>query len=167
MARGANSAVADLRAAAMEAGISPAAFDAALAELNSNTGAPVPSVREQPRRRPRLFPFVFAALALLAVGWVTLRLVVPVREGAAPSTPMLTEPIMLNCLSPDEAAGLIRPLLPLPSNKVVGFSGQAGRVLTVHATPAQLRMVKAALEKYEGTASSPACARPPAPAATP
>jgi hypothetical protein len=168
MARGANSAVADLRAAAMEAGISQAAFDAALAELNANPSSPVPDIREQPRRRSRLTsPFVIAAVALIAIGVLTVgRLLLPTRVGAAPSALMRSEPILLRCLSPEDAALLIRPLLPLPSNRVEIFSTEAGRVLTVHATKGQLRTVKSALEKYEGT-GSPACVRPSATTATP
>ena len=49
--RGGTLAVSDLRSAATEAGISPEAFDAALAELRRAEEVPAPNVRGQPRAR--------------------------------------------------------------------------------------------------------------------
>ena len=49
--RRAGSTVAELRAAAAEAGISASAFDAALTELKQSGQAPLPDVGRQPRRR--------------------------------------------------------------------------------------------------------------------
>jgi hypothetical protein len=156
-ARAAVFSVADLRAAASEAGISACAFDAALAELQGTGQAHVPDVRGQPRRRSRLWAFAAAGVALIAAGALAVSHRAPAGEAAVPGAPMVDEAIVLRCLSPGEAAELIRPLLRLRSNTVVYAPAHAPRVLTVRGTPAQLRHVKAVLEKYEG-ASSPACA---------
>lgn len=86
----AGSAVADLRAAAAEAGISARAFNAALAELHGQENAPVPEVQVVPRTRSRK--------------WVA-----PVVEAS----------ILLRCLSPGEAAALMSPLLTTGSGTVV------------------------------------------------
>jgi hypothetical protein len=163
-ARGAGAAVLELRAAALEAGISARAFDEALAELHGAEQARVPDVRAQPRRRRRLWALAVGVAALIAASSIAVnRALVPSGVAAQAAAPMIQEAFLLRCLSPGEAAELIRPLLDLRTNTVVYSAAQAPRVLTIRATPAQIRNVRSALDRYEG-AGSPACARGPAPA---
>ena len=51
---------------------------------------------------------------------------------------MVEEAFLLHCLSPGEAAELIRPLLRLGTNTIVHSPARAPRVLTIRATPAQM-----------------------------
>lgn len=157
-ARMAGASLSELRAAATEAGISPHAFEAALAELQG-AGGQVPETIAQPRRRGRLWVFGAGAVALvaMALAWTVMRTVpTPVA-----SAPMAEEAILLRCLPASEAAELIRPLLRLPSNTVVSTAA-APRVLTVRATAEQMRNVHSLLDRYEGTGSG-ACPVTPAP----
>jgi bla regulator protein blaR1 len=85
----------------------------------------------------------------------------PVGHAAPGGSAIVEEAILLGCLSPGEAAELIRPLLGRDSSMTVVHSVRAPRVLTVRATPAQLGDVKALLQKHE-RADSAACARRPA-----
>ncbi|MGI9077636.1 MAG: hypothetical protein ACR2G6_09945 [Gemmatimonadaceae bacterium] len=161
---GGGSSVIDLRAAAAEAGISPAAFDAALAELQTKQEVPLPNVRERRRRPSRMWALTVLIAALIAGVYARQR--APASEIASPGAPIVEETILLRCLSPREAAELIRPLLALRSNSVVHSSEQLSRLLTVRATQAQLQNVKSVLEKYEG-AGSPTCASRPSGGVTP
>lgn len=164
--RRAGSAVADLRAAAAEAGISAHAFDEALAELNEDGSASVADVQAKRRRGSRKRALNVAVATLLAVGaiWFFKRLT-PADNAALPGAPIVEEAIVLRCLSPGEAAELIRPLLVLPSNTMVARAS-APRVLTIRATAAQLENVKAVLEAHEGV-GAPACAARPSGTGTP
>jgi beta-lactamase regulating signal transducer with metallopeptidase domain len=83
------------------------------------------------------------------------------RAAGGAGAAMVEEPLLLRCLSPGEAAELLGPVLRRDSGMTVTHSAHAPRVLTVRATPAQLRNVKALLEQYEG-AGSAACASQPA-----
>jgi hypothetical protein len=161
--RGAGSAVVDLRAAAAEAGISAFAFDAALAELQDHGKASLPDVRETPRRRSRMWALTVAVAALVTAYSLARSQPAPAGDAAVPGAPIVEEVILLRCLSPGEAAELVRPLLRLRSNSVVYSPAHAPRVLKIRATPAQLQNVKSLLEKYEG-AGAPSCA--PRPTAT-
>jgi len=161
--RAAGSAVADLRAAAGEAGISTHAFDAALAELQEAEQPRVLDVRTQRRRGLQLW--AVAASALIAIGALAVSRT-PSSDAAVPGVPVVEEAISLRCLSPGEAAELIRPLLQLRSNTVVYAPARAPRVLTVRATAEQLQRVKEVLEKYE-SAGSATCGTPPTGMATP
>jgi hypothetical protein len=173
-ARLAGVSVSELRAAALEAGISTQAFDAALAELQGAElqgaelqgaeQARVPDVSAQPRRAPKtralaakVTALVFAAGALiLFLGRVTT------VASAPPGPPLVEETVLLRCLSPGEAAALIRPLFGLRTDGVVLYAPQrAERVLIIRATPSQLRRAKAVLEEHEGTGSAACAARPP------
>ena len=141
--------VAALRAAALEAGISARAFDAALAELQ---GA---ELARRPRRRSWKWPVAATVAALLTVTTFGVsRLFPPAGSPAG----MVEESLLLQCLAPAEAVELIRPLLGHPSNTLVISPEHAPRVLTIRATPTQIREVKSLLERYEGE-GSPACAR--------
>ena len=168
-ARLAGVSVSELRAAALEAGISTRAFDAALAELQGAElqdaeQARGPDVSVQPRRAPRtralaakVTALVFAAGALiLFLGRVTT------VASAPPGPPLVEETVLLRCLSPGEAAALIRPIFALRTDGVVLYAPQrAERVLILRATPSQLRRAKAVLEEYEGAGSAACAARPP------
>ena len=113
-ARTAGAAVAELRAAAAEAGISTSAFDAALDELQEAGEARVPDVSGQQRRRASRRALVAGVAALIAVGALA---VTRIRTPAP--TPMVEEALLLRCLSPGEAAELIRPILDLGMNTIV------------------------------------------------
>jgi hypothetical protein len=149
--------VADLRAAATEAGISAPAFDAALAELRDAGPAGLHGAPRQPRRRGRAWGLAAACAALIAAGALGLSLR-PAAPGPVPGAPMVDEAYLLRCLSGAEAADLIRPHLTLPANTARVREGS--RVLNVRATPAQLRQIRAVLERHE-SAGSPACASGP------
>ena len=165
VARESGSAVVDLRAAAVEAGISATAFDAALAELQGDRKDPLPHVRKRPRRRSRTRALA-AAFALILAGALTIaRQQAPAGEATQGGAQIVEETILLRCLSPVEAAELIRPLLS-GTNAVVSNPSSAPRLLTVRATPAQLQNVKSVLEKYE-SAPSATCASPPPATVTP
>jgi len=159
----AGTALADLRAAAAEAGISSHAFDAALAELHGNEQARVPDVNTQARTRPWMWVVFTVLFVLLGIGAVAVaRVVVPTDIAGAPAGPIVEEAILLRCLSPGEAAELVRPILLLPGNTIVS-SPRAPRVLTIRATQEQLRNVRSVLDPYErpGSAACPVGSKPP------
>ena len=165
-AAGGAATIAQLRAAALEAGISPLAFEAALAEVRAQHEAPVPAVMTPAPRGTRTRTFVIASVALVALAmmFVSRAVVVPnavARAGAAEvaAAPMIDEAFLLRCLSAAEAAQLIRPLLGLPANTVVS-NERTPRVLTVRATPEQMGRVRELLAKHEAVAA-PACAVAP------
>jgi hypothetical protein len=150
----AGAAVSDLRAAATEAGISAHAFDAALAELRDDPGI---DGAQRTRRRSRLWTAAVAGIAVLATiaVWTVGR--TPVATSVAEQS------FVLRCLSPREAARLVRPLLG--ENGVTLITpAQAPRVLTIRGTPAQLRDAKALLDKQDA-AGSAACVAESAPVA--
>lgn len=144
-----NATVAELRAAAEEAGISAPAFDAALEELR---GAPPALPSPAPRRATRWWISGLAAAG--ALFFLMMLFVIPARVAVrVPSTAaaqMTEQTFQLRCLGPDEAAALVRPLLNLSEN-TVQTSPRTPRVLTVKGTPEQLRDVRAVLDKLEGS----------------
>lgn len=147
--RGGTMAVSELRSAAVEAGISPEAFDAALAEVRDADEAPAPNVTQQPPANRWRWAFAVAA-ALLAVGSLGVaRMATPTAAGV----PMIEKTFLLRCLPAGQAAALIRPVLDLPTNAV---TASADGVLIIHATSAQIEKVQSVLDPYEG-AQSPAC----------
>ena len=91
--RRAGSTVAELRAAAAEAGISARAFDAALTELQVAEQERMPAVRQQPPRRSRM-------LALAVGGMLTIVLV---ARMLFPGSGAAEQPV------PPVPAGQIRP----------------------------------------------------------
>jgi hypothetical protein len=158
----AGATVTQLRAAAAEAGISDRAFDAALAELPGAGQARDPEVSGWPRRRLRIWALAVGTAAVIAAGV----LAVTQRQASTGAAPMVEEAFLLRCLSPAEAAELVRPLLRLPTNSVVYSAARAPRVLAIRATPAQIQTVRSVLGQYERTAS-PVCAPAPVPTVTP
>lgn len=155
--RGGTLAVSELRSAATEAGISPQAFDAALAELRDTEEASAPNVTAPPPARRRTWALAAAVMALIAVGTLGVARRAPVDAAGAP---MIERAFLVRCLSADQAAALIRPVLDLPTNTVVVSPERAPGVLTVRATSAQFEKVRLVLDPYEG-AGAPACARTP------
>lgn len=151
-ARLASAEIAELRAAAAEAGISTGAFDAALSELQAVERAPVPDVGGQHRRARRwaLGAGVAALIAAATLAWTQM------RAPTAVAAPIVEEAIVLRCLAPGEAAEFVRPLLG-DLGTVVYSPAQAPRVLTIRATPAQIEDIRAVLDQHEA-AGSPACA---------
>jgi hypothetical protein len=142
----ANSTLAELRAAAAEAGISSAAFDAALAEMKAETATPVPLAPAEARGRRNGWMRTVALLGLMfaaVIGYRTMRIVPP-----APAAPLVEEVVLLQCLPAAEAAALVRPLLRSPEGTIV-MPADAPRALTIRATEEQLRRVKAAIEEAE------------------
>ncbi len=158
VAHRAGSAVVELRAAAAEAGISASAFDAALVELRDSRKASLPDAGVRTRRRSRMWALIGAVAALIAVGTIARsRGPSPVGEVTGPGAGFVEEAIQLRCLSPGDAAELIRPLLPHRSNSVVYSPANAPRLITIRATVAQMQSVRSLLEKHEGV-GSPTCA---------
>jgi hypothetical protein len=157
-ARIGSTAVADLRAAATAAGISSAAFDEALEELQqSGPPAVMPAAPPpQPRRRPWKLVASLTAV-IVAMGFVGI------SRGVAPAAEVVREAFLLRCLTAAEAAALIRPIL--------GETGQVyvrrdeGRVLNVAATQSQMQRVRAELDRQERP-GAPACAVRSGPATT-
>lgn len=150
-ARATGATVSELRAAAAEAGISAAAFEAALAEVQGAESQPVAHVESRPRRRLGLLATSVALVALLAVVLVSMRVV----PNVAPVTSPVEQTFRLRCVSSAQAADLIRPLLQ-PSNTLV-FPPDS-REVVVRARQAQLENVRAALDRAEREA--PACPAP-------
>jgi hypothetical protein len=154
--RGGTMAVSELRAAAVEAGISSEAFDAALAEVRDAEEAPVPNVSTQPPAH-RWRWLLGVAAVLVTVGTLGVARVAP--DAAGP--PMVEQTFLLRCLSAGQAARLVRPVLDLPTNAVMA---SPDGVLIVHATSVQIEKVHSVLDPYE-SAGAPACVRT-APATT-
>jgi len=132
--------VSELRAAAIEAGISAQAFDAALEELQARDMARPAGNSLRTWRHPRRWAAVAGMVLLAGVGVVELgRAIAP----DAPVTPLTVQSLPLGCLSGADAAEFVRPILSSPQNEVVYREGT--RVLTVRGTPEQLKTVRDAL----------------------
>lgn len=157
--------VAHLRAAATEAGIAPAAFDAALAELRAGASPPAPPGARPPGRRVWKSIAGVAAAVLLAVGALAAT-GQRTRADPSPAVPTVEEAILLRCLTPGEAAELVRPLIQEHASVLTVRPTTAPRVLTVRTTPAAMQRVKALLAEHE-RASAGACTVPQSPARAP
>lgn len=151
-ARSADTAVAELRAAAAEAGISAAAFDTALGELYGAEQAGVADTSKRRRRRARRWAVGASVATLIVAGAMA---VIEARAPAGAAMPMVEEAFVLRCLSSAEAAEVIRPFLD--RHTTVEYSpARAPRVLTIRATPVQMEKVRSVLNQHEG-AGSPTC----------
>jgi len=151
----ASGTVAELRAAAIEAGISGPAFDAALAELRDAEQSRASDARAQIKRRGRLRTFAATVVGLVALGSIGLaRSATPPNAG----TVMIEQSIQLRCLSSGQAADLARPYLGLPTNTVAYSPERRPGVLTLRATREQIDNVRSVLNRNDG-AGSPACTR--------
>jgi hypothetical protein len=155
--RRAGSTVAELRAAAAEAGISAPAFDAALTELQQAGQAPLPDVRRPPRRRlGRVFTLAVASMLGILFG---ARMLFPVPGSSEPAGRVAELRIPLRCLTPDEATELVEPLLGESWNSV-SSDRAISRGIIVRATQEQLTQVQALLAKHEREGSATCNTRP-------
>jgi hypothetical protein len=143
------SQVADVRAAAVEAGISSDAFDQAIAELESES---TPAVRRPRSRLQRTWLRVSAAIVAALLAFATMRLLAP----APASVAMVEESFALKCLPAGQAAELVRPLVA--PNGAVFTRGDDSRIITVRGTGEQLARVQPALDQRDAAA----CPVPPA-----
>lgn len=140
--------VANLRAAAVEAGISSSAFDSALDEMQGDAQPPAAPSRRRGRRTRAL---ILGASALVVFGGMAVtRAVVPVR------IPMAEQAFLLRCLPAGEAAELIRPMLG-PTSTVAVSPARSPRTITIRSTPEHMAEVRAILDERDGAA----CAAPP------
>ena len=147
-------ALADLRAAAEEAGIPSHAFEAALAEEQRRGGlASAPAVGGPLRHLRRSW-------AVAAAGAGALLIALAVLVASPEPIPTAEEAIVLRCLAPGEAAELIRPLMRARSSSAEYRPASAPRVLTIRGTPDDLERAKARLAEHERRASS-TCTTPP------
>ena len=135
--------IATLRAAAAEAGISSTAFETALAEAQAE-GQPQGSAAAT-RRRPRLWSWL-AGASLLVVGILT----VAVQRSVGPAG-TIERSLQVRCLSPQDAAELIRPYLDRTSAVSIPPSPD---VLRIRATPAQIDRIRALLDRAEDASTS-------------
>jgi hypothetical protein len=149
--RTAGMAVAELRAAATEAGISADAFDAALGELQKADQAPAPVATVSTRRWRSLFiglaglGAIFLVLAMIAI---PARLVAPATAGT------MEQIIQLKCIPADKAVELIRPLVT-PAATILR-PGNTTSTLIIRGTPEQVQKVRAAIDQADNAQS---CAR--------
>jgi hypothetical protein len=141
-----------LRAAAREAGISDAAFEAALVEMRRKMAIPAEPVL--PRWRKRLVLTTVAVAMLLAAAAFVI---IPRAVGSARSG-MLEHEILVQCLPMRQAQDIAQTLLVSPGNEV--RMSQGSRVLRVRATAAQVNGLQSA---YESAAKAQAiCDNTPA-----
>lgn len=146
--------VAELRAAAVEAGISAPAFETALAELRDAEQSKLEGAG-QPRRRSRGWGAIAAVVGLVAVGTLGVSRRTTPADAAAP---IIDQRFVLRCVSPETAFELVRPLLQSPMNTIVYSLAAGERVLTISGTREQVEAVRSVLNETENPAS-PACAR--------
>ena len=149
--RRAGASVADLRAAAVEAGISESAFEEALGEIQRADSAGAPDVRRPTRFRLRVAAAV-AAFALLFTGFFVLRTVVPSSE--SPSS-VADETFKLRCIPAHEATEMLRPILVRSGE--VSFSMRIPTELRIRGSPEQLQQARTILAEQDvpGSAACP------------
>lgn len=150
-----------LRAAAVEAGIAPGAFDTALAELRAED-VPRPSAGSTSGRRTRRWLAGAAAAVVLAAGGLAAAWA-GTGANTSPAVPTVEEGVLLRCFTPGEAAELVRPLLADRVSTVRVNPQLAPRVLTIRTTTEKLARAKALLAEHERTGAR-ACAVPASPA---
>lgn len=143
-------AVMDLRAAALEAGISARAFDTALAEMQQDAHAGLPATAVPARRVPRRW-IGGAAAAIIAAG---IALVIGSR---APDVPTVTETFALRCVPAQAAAELLRADIGDPAHTMLSLQNDSPNLLSVRTTPAELANVRAAIARIEGASPTAAC----------
>jgi predicted DNA-binding protein (UPF0251 family) len=158
-ARASDVAVADLREAATEAGISVHAFDSALTEVHGAGKMRLSDVDRPSWRAGRGWILGAAAAAALTVGAIaTSWQRTFTGADALSSVPVVEEAMVFRCLTGSEAAELVRPLLQDRAS-TMRVAPAAPRVLTVRTTPAKMQRVKALLSEHERTGTG-ACMAP-------
>lgn len=145
--RRAGASVAELRNAALEAGISESAFEEALGEIQRAEAAGAPDVRRPTRSRFRIAAAV-AAVVLVLTGVYLSRRVAP-----APAA-VVEETFTLRCIPANDAASMLRPIL-LESGSI-SFSMRIPTELTITGSPEQLRQARSILAEQD-VPGSPAC----------
>ena len=112
------------------------------------------------RRIGKALAVVFAALIVVTL-WITwIQLIVPsMRATAELARPnLVTETIKLRCLSSEQAGDLISPYVR--SNGSLYYVAKPPlKILTVRATPEELREVKTLLDRFDSS-SEGGCALP-------
>lgn len=162
----AGATVAELRRAALEAGISAEAFEAALAELQDDA-ARVPDANVRRVRGGRggrggrswFFAVVIGLVMTVGAYGIARR-----RTPDVLAVPMVEEAFVLRCLAPGQAAALVRPLMRLPQNTVTISPERAPGMITGRGTPDQMQQVRLLLDRYEEPAACPAAPPRPEPA---
>ena len=146
--RRAGASVAELRAAALEAGISESAFEEALGEIQRAEAAGVPDVRRPTASRLRIAVTVATVVLFLAGIFVGLRTV------PGPAS-VVEETFTLRCLPANEAASMLRPVLV--QTGTISFSMRIPTELKITGTPQQLEQARAILAEQDapGSASCP------------
>ena len=148
--------VAELRAAALEAGISASAFDAALKEMQhaqQSAAARVPGMPIASRRR-WLWGVTTGLVMFFIGGLLVTRMVAPPSSTAATTE----EAFLLQCLSPADAAALVRPIISDASSSV-RITDAAPNTITISATADRMARVQEVL----ATQDAASCALPPMP----
>lgn len=147
--RGMSVSITDLRAAAMEAGISTDAFEDALAELRARDPRSVAS----PGRTRRLRQIGIAALTamMLVAGYLVTRLLSPARAPVA----TMEQIFSLQCIGGQEAAIQVRDAVG--PEGTISITKGAPHILRVRTTPKQMQDVQSILGRIDGPESS-ACA---------
>ena len=134
-----------LRAAAVEAGISPTAFDAALDEMHDK---PAAVVRQPPTHASRMTARIIGTL-----GVIVAVLVYRVTGSSTPRT--IDQSFTLSCLSVNDAAKLVEPVLDRKFDEF-SISKNAPHVISIVATKEQMQQVSALIERQDA-----ACATQP------
>jgi hypothetical protein len=114
--------------------------------------APV-GAQARPPRRTRWKLMASVVVAFMAIGFVGVG-----RAVSRPPSEMPSEAFWLNCLSPGEAAVLLRPTLG--ANAQTLFVPSAPRILRVYGSPAVIEKARAELDRLQSP-GSPACTMPP------
>jgi type II secretory pathway component GspD/PulD (secretin) len=148
--RVAGASVAELRAAALEAGISESAFEEALGEIQRAEDAGSPDVRRPIRTRVRIAAAV-VALALILTGIFASRMVVPA------AATQVAETFTLRCIPANEAASMLRPVLV--QTGTISFSMRIPTELTITGTPQQLEQARSILAEQDVPGSASCAAR--------
>lgn len=150
VARRAGLAVDELRAAATEAGISPQAFDAALAEMRGARKPPHDGLMTLPSLLGRWRLIALVAFLISCAGLVFVQRRASAIAAEAISARTVEESILLRCLAPAEAAEIMRPLLSQPWNTIVINPESSPNRVRVRGRPFELSRAKAELATYEG-----------------
>lgn len=138
--RRAGASVAELRAAALEAGISESAFEEALGEIQRAESAAAPDVRRPTRSRIRIGA-ALAAVALILTGILVSRTVTPVPAN------VVEETFTLRCIPANEAASMLRPILVRTGT--ISFSMRIPTELRITGSPEQLRQARDILAEQD------------------
>jgi hypothetical protein len=149
--------VTELRSAAAEAGISPSAFDAALAELRRNQQKPAIDAQVPHRSHTRTATLTIAAVFVLAISAIFVSRLVP-PPVTQTATPLIEQAFTLRCITPAEAIQLVRPLISDGTTTVRYSPAHTPGILVIRATPERIEMARSKLAPYEGPASQ-ACPR--------